>query len=116
LSKAYVSQQSFDSQIESLTKLIELLTIEPAYTPNETELQISTLQTKLGNLKATNTEVVNSYTNYSNSRITRNNILYSPTSGLIDIAADVKKYVKSVYGAASPQFKQVSSLEFRKIK
>jgi hypothetical protein len=49
-------------------------------------LQISTLQTNLGNLKATNTAVVNAYTNYSNARITRNNILYAPTSGLVDVA------------------------------
>jgi hypothetical protein len=111
--KISVSQQSFDSQIESLTKLIELLTIESAYTPNETELQISTLQTKLGILKATNTEVINSYTNYSNAMTTRNSILYAPVSGLVDVALDVKKYVKSVYGASSPQYKQVSKIEFK---
>ncbi len=89
---------------------------EPTYAPNETELQISTLQANLGNLKATNTAVVNAYTNFSNARITRNSILYAPTSGLVDIASDVKKYVKSVFGATSPQFKQVSKLEFRKVK
>ncbi len=111
-----VSQQSYDSLIENFDKLITLVSSEPTYTPNETDLQISTLQTLLGNLKATNTAVVNAYTNYSNSRITRNSILYAPTSGLVDIAGDVKKYVKSVFGATSPQFKQVSKLEFKKVK
>jgi hypothetical protein len=111
-----VSQQSYDSLIENFDKLITLVSSEPTYTPNETDLQISTLQTLLGNLKATNTAVVNAYTNYSNSRITRNSILYAATSGLVDIAGDVKKYVKSVFGATSPQFKQVSKLEFKKVK
>jgi len=111
-----VSQQSYDSLIENFAKLIELVSSEPTYTPNETELQVSTLTTNLGNLKATNTAVINSYTNYSNSRITRNSILYAATSGLVDIAGDVKKYVKSVFGATSPQFKQVSKLEFKKVK
>lgn len=111
-----VSQQSYDSLIENFDKLIQLVSSEPTYTPNETELQVSTLTTNLGNLKTANTAVINSYTNYSNSRITRNSILYAPTSGLVDIAGDVKKYVKSVYGATSPQFKQVSKLEFKKVK
>jgi len=111
-----VSQQSFDSLIENFSKLIELVSSEPTYTPNETELQISSLQTKLGDLKTTNTAVVNSYTNYSNSRITRNSILYGQTTGLVDIALEVKKYVKSVFGATSPQFKQVSKLEFKRPK
>jgi len=107
-----VSQQSYDSLIDNFDKLIQLISTEPTYTPNETELQISTLQTNLGNLKTTNTAVVNAYTNYSNSRITRNNILYGATTGLVDVALEVKKYVKSVFGATSPQFKQVSKLEF----
>lgn len=111
-----VSQQSFDSLIENFSKLIDLVSTEPTYTPNETELQISTLQTNLGNLKTTNTTVVNAYTNYSNNRITRDNILYAAKSGLVDVALEVKKYVKSVFGATSPQFKQVSKLEFKRPK
>ena len=111
-----VSQQSYDSLIENFGKMIELVSTEPSYTPNETDLQVSTLTTTLGNLKTTNTGVINGYTNYSNARITRNTILYGATSGLVDIAGDVKKYVKSVFGATSPQFKQVSKLEFKKVK
>ena len=42
--------------------------------------------------------------------------LYNPLSGLVQTALDVKKYVKSVFGASSPQFKQVSGLEFSNIK
>lgn len=111
-----VSQLSYDSLIDHFDKLIQLVSSELTYTPNETDLQVSSLQTLLGNLKATNTAVVNAYTNYSNAQITRNAILYTPTSGLVDIAGDVKKYVKSVFGASSPQYKQVSKLEFKKVK
>lgn len=111
-----VSQQSYDSLIENFSKLIDLVSSEPTYTPNETDLQVSTLTTTLGNLKTTNTAVVNSYTNYSNSRITRDSLLYATNSGLVDIALEVKKYVKSVFGATSPQYKQVSKLEFKRPK
>lgn len=114
--KNSVSQQSFDAIIENFGKLIDLVGTEISYAPNETDLQISTLQATLGSLKSTNIAVVNAYTNYSNARLTRDTILYAPTSGLTDIAGDVKKYVKSLFGATSTQFKQISGIEFRKVK
>ncbi len=111
-----VSQQSYDSITENFAALIELLNSEPTYTPNETELQVATLQTLLNDLRAANLAVANANTQYSNARIARNNILYTPQTGLADIALDVKKYVKSIFGATSPEFKQISSLEFIKAK
>jgi hypothetical protein len=46
---------------------------------------------------------------------TRNIKLYSPETGIVDTAQTVKNYVKSVFGATSPQYKQISKLIFRKI-
>ena len=106
------SQQSYDSMIDHFKKLIETVSQDANYNPNENELKLATLQTKLSSLKTSNTDIVNSYTIWSNSRINRNTILYNPTTGLVQIVLEVKKYVKSVFGATSPQFKQVSKLEF----
>ncbi|MDR2083871.1 MAG: hypothetical protein LBP67_02610 [Bacteroidales bacterium] len=45
------------------------------------------------------------------------NLMYKKEkSGMVDTALEVKKYVKSVFGATSPQFKQVSKLEFSRPK
>ena len=112
--KISVSQQSYDSIIENFGKLGELVISEPTYTPNEVDLQPATLLTFHNNLKATNTAVINATTSISNSRITRNQVLYAPKTGLYDIAQEVKKYVKSVFGATSPQYKQVSKIKFTK--
>ncbi len=109
-----VSQQSYDSIIENLGKLGELVISEPTYTPNEVDLQVASLTAFHDNLKATNTAVINATTAISNARITRNNILYADKTGLYDIAQEVKKYVKSVFGATSPQYKQVSKIKFTK--
>ena len=38
-----VSQQSFDSLIDHFTKLIQIVSTEPAYLPNETDLKVVTL-------------------------------------------------------------------------
>lgn len=110
------SQQSYDSLIDHFAKLIETVSQDANYKPNETDLQTATLQTKLDGLKTSNSDIVNAYTIWSNARINRNTILYNPVTGLVQTALEVKKYVKSVYGATSPQFKQVSKLEFNIIK
>jgi hypothetical protein len=110
------SQQSYDSIIDHLTKLVETITQEPTYKPNETDLKTDTIKARLDTMKSTNTELINSYTNWSNTRIQRNATLYSPLTGLVQTALEVKKYVKSVFGATSPQYKQVSGLVFNVIK
>ncbi len=108
------SQQSYDSLIENFAKLVDLVNSEPTYTPNEVELQVATLTTLVTNMRAANTAVVSATTDISNSRIARNKILYQKDTGLYDIAQEVKKYVKSVFGATSPQYKQVSKIKFTK--
>ncbi len=110
------SQQSYDSLIDHFTKLIESVSQDANYKPNETELKVATLQTKLDSLKSSNTDLVNAFTNWSNARINRNTTLYNPLTGLVQTALEVKKYVKSVFGASSPQFKQISGLEFTNVK
>ena len=110
------SQMSFDNRIEHLDKLIQLLSSQSAYTPNETDLKVTALTTLIADMRTKNTAAINAYTPLSNTRISRNNILYTTGTGLVDIAGEVKKYVKSVFGATSPQYKQVSGLVFTKIK
>jgi hypothetical protein len=108
------SQQSYDKLADHFAQLIATLTAEPKYIPNENELKVSTLNTQLTDLKAKNTAVINTNTAYSNARIARNKTLYDPTTGLLEIAKDVKLYVKSLYGPSSAQYKQLSALQFTK--
>lgn len=110
------SQQSYTSLIEHFSKMITILSTEPTYVPNENPLKIATLNTQLTNLKNTNTAVINAYTTVSNSRISRDQSLYNPTNGLCETAKEVKMYVKSVFGATSQQYKQVSGIEFKSRK
>lgn len=108
------NQQSYDQQIQHLVGIISVLETEPSYAPNETDLQIATLTAKQADLTSKNTAVATAYTNISNSRIARDTTIYATDTGLFDIAAEVKKYIKSVFGATSPQFAQVKGIEFKK--
>ena len=110
------SQQSYDQQIQHLAGIISVLQTEPSYAPNETDLQIATLTAKQAVLTAKNNAVSTAYTNVSNSRIARDTTIYGTDTGLFDIATEVKKYIKSVFGATSPQFAQVKGIEFTKKK
>ncbi len=108
------SQQSYDQLIQHLTGLKSVLEEEPSYTPNETELQVATIDAKIADLTAKNTAVSTAYTNISNSRISRNETLYTSDNGIFETASEVKKYIKSVFGASSPQYNQVSGIKFSK--
>lgn len=108
------SQMSYDSRIDNLDKLIKLFSSVAAYAPNEAELKIAALTALYTDLKAKNMAVVNAETPLSNARIARNTTMYKDDIGLVDVANDVKTYIKSVFGATSPQYKQVSSLKFTK--
>ena len=111
-----VSQQSYDMQIDHFEKLIELADIEPKYNPNEVPLQITTLQAYQAQLETINTTVKNTYIPYKNAMDTRDAKLYNPETGLVETSKLVKAYVKSAFGASSPQFKQISGLKFTIIK
>lgn len=110
------SQQSYDQQIQHLAGLISVLNSEASYSPNENDLKVVTLTAKQADLTAKNNAVATSYTGVSNSRINRNKTLYDVNTGLVDIATEVKKYIKSLFGATSPEFAQVKGIEFKKAK
>jgi len=110
------SQMSFDNRLASFDQLIQLLASIPQYAPNEEELKVYTLTNLYNTLAALNANAVNAETALNNARLSRNEILYKADSGLVDTAASVKMYIKSLYGATSPQYKQVSGLAFTKVK
>ncbi|WP_298116667.1 hypothetical protein [Flavobacterium sp.] len=110
------SQQSYDRLIDHFSSLIFLLEQNLVYNPNEEDLKVTSLQAKLNDLQSKNTNLINAYTSYSNSLINRNFELYNSPASLVKVSKEVKQYVKSIFGAKSPQYKQVSSLEFKVIK
>jgi hypothetical protein len=106
------SQMSYDSRLDNFDKLIKLLTSEPEYSPNEADLKIDSLTTLYNDLNTKNTAVINATVPLNTARIARDQVLYTPLTGIVDISVDVKTYVKSVFGATSPQYKAISGLKF----
>jgi hypothetical protein len=110
------AQLGFDDQVQNLDQFIKLLEITPLYAPNETDLKIEVLKAYQDDLAAKNHTAIETKIAVDNARIARNEVFYKPLTGLVDSAADVKTYVKSVFGATSPQFRQISGLVFSPLK
>lgn len=109
------SQKSYTNIADHFKKFETLLTSQAAvYTPNETELQITSLNTYITNLDTLNQAVDTAETAASNSRITRDHSFYDDKTGIVDLANAVKDYVKSVFNAGSPEHKLVTAITFTK--
>jgi hypothetical protein len=109
-----VSQRSYDMLLDHFAELIALVSAVPAYTPNEADLQIPALNAAHASATAENQAVVTAQVALANARLQRNNALYAPQVGLVAVALDVKTYVKSLFGVASPNYKLISGIRFKR--
>lgn len=109
------SQRSFAMLTDNFSAFIETLAAEPTYAPAELELRVATLQAMLAAMTSKNNEVDLAYQALRDARTARNSVLYAKDTGLVDVALDVKEYVKAAFGTKSPQFKAVKGLQFTRI-
>ena len=91
---------------------MQLLSTIPTYAPNEDDLKLVNLNSYKDSLLSSTQAVDQTEAELNNKLIERDNILYIDGTGLYSIAQNVKKYIKSLYGAGSPEYTNVSSIEF----
>ena len=106
------SRQSYTQMAENFGILLQLLGTIPTYNPNEDDLKLANLETYKNSLVSSTQSVDQTEAELNNKLIERDQLLYADGTGLYSIAQNVKKYVKSLYGATSPEYTNVSSIEF----
>jgi len=106
------AQLSFDNLVAHFQELVSYVSLYPAYNPNEANLKVANLNTTAASYTTANNAVKTAQTAYHTSMATRTKTLYDPTTGLVQITKEVKAYVKSAFGASSPQFKQINKIHF----
>lgn len=106
------SRQSFTQQTENFGILVQLLATIPSYTPDEEELKLANLNTYKDSLLTATQAVDQTEAELNMKLMERDKILYTEGTGLYSIAQNVKKYVKSLYGATSPEYTKVSAIGF----
>lgn len=105
---------SFNTRIENFRKFIVFLSAIPAYKPKQYDLTVEALNAKLEALVLVNSAYNAADAKANAARLHRNIVLYAAKTGLVEIAQDSKRFVKSAYGATSPQYKSISGILFTK--
>ena len=95
-------------------KLVETVSAEASYQPNEAELSVAGLTSQVANLQQLNGSVNEASAQLSNVRKKRNALLYDSTNSVVDTGNAVKQYVRAAYGPASEQNKEVKRIRFTK--
>ena len=109
------SQMSYDSRIANLDTYINQLASHPEYVPNETEIQIPSLQAYHQEL-VTSSSLVNAAGNaLITARTNRNNVLYYNPNNVIKLMQEVKAYLKSLGDTGLPYYKAFVKLKFSNI-
>ena len=107
---------SYDRKIENFADIIDFVKNSSEYGPNEADISVNGLTHKLKEIKTQNNTCLRTAAELDATRMERDTMLCADVTGLVDVAMGAKKYVKSVYGANSPQYKSISDLRFRKTK
>ena len=110
------SRQSYTRQSDNFGILLQLLSSIANYNPNEDDLKLVSLNTYKESLMNATQAVVQTEAALNKMFIERDQVLYDDETGLISIAQNVKKYVKSAYGATSPEYITVSKIAFSTLK
>ncbi|NJM79379.1 MAG: hypothetical protein HC854_06805 [Flavobacterium sp.] len=108
------SQLSYDQRTNNLDALIAILENTPNYTPNETEYQIATYQSKKEKMLQTTQAVANSFIPLNNARTERNRTVYESEDNLVGLANTAKDYLATILDTKSAQYKAIAKIKFKK--
>ena len=109
-----VSSRGYDNQIAYFADLIALLQTQPAYNPNDAEVKIATLETKLEDLESKNNAAKTANAALGSALDARDTILYDPDTGVLKIVKLIKAQLARKPGTDSAAYQQIVALDFRK--
>lgn len=109
-----VSERSYDKLVSHFADLIALLKTQPSYKPNDAEIQIATLETKLAQMEAKNNAAKAAIAATGNGQDARDQILYDKDTGVIKLVKLIKTQLARKPGKDSAAYQHINALEFRK--
>lgn len=107
-----VAQTSFDNLYDHFAKFVALIIAVPSYSPNEVELQNATIIAMRDALLASNNLVISSAASLKTATMGRNDVLYRPTDGVVEVALASKVYIGSAFGKNSDPYRAVKGIKF----
>jgi hypothetical protein len=111
-----ILQRNYDYIIAHFTAIIKLLETREDYQPDNTEVKIENLQEKLINMSQTNNAAKMAEITAADAREDRNDILYNPQNGIIELVDLVKNHLLTTFGKENETYQNIAALEFKKAK
>ena len=106
-------QTGYVNKADYFGNLVKLVSAEPNYAPNESELRSTTLAEKLAMIQQMNSSVIQSRSHWDHKKMARDKMLYADHS-LIKTGRSVQKYVRAAYGLKSAEYSKIGKLSFTK--
>jgi hypothetical protein len=108
-----LSQLDLASKVENFERLVNRVSVEPLYKPNETDLQPVVLTTFVTTLRTSNANVIGTFMAMKNANRALNALLFQAT-GIHGTAIATKAYLRSVFGKGSSEYREVGQFKFIK--
>jgi hypothetical protein len=108
------SQRSYVSMVGHFAQLVQTVTIEPLYKPNEVHLTVAGLNDTLESLRSLNSLVTDARVTYDNAAVTMRMIYYGREQSLYSTSLALKKYVRGAFGLQSEEYQQIIKLNIIK--
>lgn len=107
-----VSQYSIDSRIANFTKVLDMLTSNTNYNPNEDDLKVAAVQQFIDDLKIKNSKFIQIDIEIGQARIERDRVLYSTQNSLVPVTRQVKLYLDTILDKKHPINQKVKKIIF----
>lgn len=111
--KRSTAQTGYDSIPGHLNRMISYIETVHSYDPAEVDITLSALKDLSARCTQSNLVVMEVASKYNMARDRRDDFLYNKSTGLNVVAQEVKKYVKSAYGADSDIFKRINAIRLK---
>lgn len=103
-------QLAFVNKADWFEQLVQSASTHPGYQPNEHELSIEGLNSKVKELHAFNQRVVDARVKWSNARLKRDKLTLGNEGSMMITSRAVKDYLGAIFGFNSLEYEQVKGI------
>lgn len=111
---SFIYGQDYASIANYFALMVETISNEPLYQPNEPEMTVEGLQRRAQELLQLNNTVTEAEIRLKAAKRERDELYYHVDGNLFETALAAKLYVRGVFGYQSPQHLEVRALRFTK--
>ncbi len=109
------AQTGYDNKLGNVTRLYNVLSIEPKYIPNEDDIKVTAIADLISNMTDKNAAVSTALAPMKYAMDARNKELYEKDKGGNELISKVRTYFKAAYGSNCPEYHHLAKLKVVKL-